>query len=141
MLFFVALFPYFAISSDDTAASARRAGCLLPPTCLALGTVAFSEFEDSGEVKFSHTFSLLLRETSREERVLCKARMCSCVEAVNIFFGSFFSFKTGRNAMGAVFGVTSSTRNALVVSTNSACLRCARASVPLALCVHAVPQS
>ncbi|CAN0021601.1 unnamed protein product [Pylaiella littoralis] len=49
MLFFVALFPYFALTSDATPASSRRAGCLLPPTCLALGTLAFAEFEDSGE--------------------------------------------------------------------------------------------
>lgn len=50
LVFFIALFPYFAISGDDVSAGSRRAGCLLPPTCLALGTVAFSEFEDSGEV-------------------------------------------------------------------------------------------
>ncbi|CAN0381436.1 unnamed protein product, partial [Laminaria digitata] len=43
--FFVALFPYFALTNDDVAPSARRAGCLLPPTCLALGTLAFTEFE------------------------------------------------------------------------------------------------
>ncbi|CAN0481151.1 unnamed protein product, partial [Hapterophycus canaliculatus] len=45
MLFFVALFPYFALEADDTPAASRRLGCLLPPTCLALGTVAFTEFE------------------------------------------------------------------------------------------------
>lgn len=50
MLFFVALFPFFVLQGADTPASSRRWGCLLPPTCLALGTVAFSEFEDSGEV-------------------------------------------------------------------------------------------
>lgn len=50
MLFFVALFPYFVLQGADTLATSRRWGCLLPPTCLALGTVAFSEFEDSGEV-------------------------------------------------------------------------------------------
>lgn len=50
MLFFVALFPFFVLEGADTPASSRRWGCLLPPTCLALGTVAFSEFEDSGEV-------------------------------------------------------------------------------------------
>ncbi len=49
-MFFVALFPYFFLESDSTPASSRRAGCLLPPTCLALGTLAFAEFEDSGEV-------------------------------------------------------------------------------------------
>ncbi|CAN0116974.1 unnamed protein product, partial [Discosporangium mesarthrocarpum] len=49
MAFFVALFPYFSVSSNDTPAADRRAACLLPPTCLALGTVSFSEFEDSGE--------------------------------------------------------------------------------------------
>lgn len=48
--FFVVLFPYFALTGDDVPASARRAGCLLPPTCLALGTLPFVEFEDSGEV-------------------------------------------------------------------------------------------
>lgn len=46
----MALFPYFALQADNTPASSRRAGCLLPPTCLALGTVAFAEFEDSTEV-------------------------------------------------------------------------------------------
>ena len=50
MLFFVALFPYFALEGQGISASSRRAGCLLPPTCLALGTLAFAEFEDSGEV-------------------------------------------------------------------------------------------
>ncbi|CAM9958417.1 unnamed protein product, partial [Discosporangium mesarthrocarpum] len=49
MAFFVALFPFFAVSSNDTAPANRRAACLLPPTCLALGTIAFTEFEDSGE--------------------------------------------------------------------------------------------
>ncbi|CAN0169452.1 unnamed protein product, partial [Ectocarpus fasciculatus] len=49
MLFFVSLFPYFAVQSDDTSANDRRLACLLPPTCLALGTISFSEFEDSGE--------------------------------------------------------------------------------------------
>ncbi|CAN0443024.1 unnamed protein product, partial [Laminaria digitata] len=47
--FFVALFPYFALDGNAVTGSARRAGCLLPPTCLALGTLAFAEFEDSGE--------------------------------------------------------------------------------------------
>lgn len=51
-MFFVALFPYFALEGDGTSAGARRAGCLLPPTCLALGTLAFAEYEDSGEVRY-----------------------------------------------------------------------------------------
>lgn len=50
MVFFIALFPFFSISGDDVSPSSRRAGCLLPPTCLALGTMAFTEYEDSGEV-------------------------------------------------------------------------------------------
>lgn len=50
LLFFVALFPYFFLTGDSSTANARRAGCLLPPTCLALGTVVFVEYEDSGEV-------------------------------------------------------------------------------------------
>ena len=50
LAFFIALFPYFAVSSDDTDAGSRRAACLLTPTCLALGTLSFSEYEDSGEV-------------------------------------------------------------------------------------------
>ena len=50
LVFFIALFPYFAVSDDDTDASSRRAACLLPPTCLALGTLTFTEYEDSGEV-------------------------------------------------------------------------------------------
>ncbi|CAM9405596.1 unnamed protein product, partial [Scytosiphon promiscuus] len=49
LLFFIALFPYFSLEADDTSAASRRLGCLLPPTCLALGTVAFTEYEDSGE--------------------------------------------------------------------------------------------
>ncbi|CAM9541397.1 unnamed protein product [Ascophyllum nodosum] len=49
LAFFVALFPYFAVSSDNTDAGSRRAACLLPPTCLALGTLSFAEYEDSGE--------------------------------------------------------------------------------------------
>ncbi|CAM9216529.1 unnamed protein product, partial [Ectocarpus fasciculatus] len=49
LCFFVALFPYFVLVTNGTPASHRRGGCLLPPTCLALGTVAFAEFEDSGE--------------------------------------------------------------------------------------------
>ena len=53
MLFFAALFPYFALTGDDTPANSRRTGCLLPPTCLALGTVSFAEFEDSGEVRLA----------------------------------------------------------------------------------------
>lgn len=50
MVFFVALFPFFALTGDDVTPSSRRAGCLLPPTCLALGTIPFTEYEDSGEV-------------------------------------------------------------------------------------------
>eukprot|EP00903_Cladosiphon_okamuranus_P016293 g15025.t1 len=50
MVFFVALLPFFAFQTDDTPAGSRRAGCLLPPTCLALGTLAFLEYKDSGEV-------------------------------------------------------------------------------------------
>lgn len=50
MIFFLCLFPYFAVEPNDTPAGSRRAACLLPPTCLALGTLAFAEFEDSGEV-------------------------------------------------------------------------------------------
>eukprot|EP00903_Cladosiphon_okamuranus_P008962 g8576.t1 len=49
MVFFISLFPFFAVEPSDTPAGSRRAACLLPPTCLALGTVAFSEYEDSGE--------------------------------------------------------------------------------------------
>ena len=53
MVFFICLFPYFAVEPNGTPASSRRAACLLPPTCLALGTLAFAEFEDSGEVNVS----------------------------------------------------------------------------------------
>ncbi len=49
--FFVALFPYFAVDSEGSSTNQRRAACLLPPTCLALGTVPLVEFEDSGVVR------------------------------------------------------------------------------------------
>ncbi|CAM9263174.1 unnamed protein product [Hapterophycus canaliculatus] len=55
IVFFVALFPYFVLTADGTPASSRRWACLLPPTCLALGTLAFAEFEDSGEGVTSDT--------------------------------------------------------------------------------------
>ena len=50
ILFFAALFPYFAVDQDGVSSNQRRAACLLPPTCLALGTVPLREFEDSGVV-------------------------------------------------------------------------------------------
>lgn len=51
LLFFVALFPYFAVSDKEgVTANQRRAACLLPSTCLALGTVPLVEFEDAGVV-------------------------------------------------------------------------------------------
>ncbi|CAM9259808.1 unnamed protein product [Ectocarpus sp. 4 AP-2014] len=49
LLFFFALFPYFAVSDKEgITANQRRAACLLPSTCLALGTVPLVEFEDAG---------------------------------------------------------------------------------------------
>lgn len=50
LLFFVALFPYFAVDKEGVSANSRRAACLLPPTCLALGTLPLTEFEDAGVV-------------------------------------------------------------------------------------------
>ncbi|CAN0348380.1 unnamed protein product [Pylaiella littoralis] len=48
LMFFVALFPYFAVDQEGVTVNQRRAACLLPPTCLALGTIPLTEFEDSG---------------------------------------------------------------------------------------------
>lgn len=67
ILFFAALFPYFAVDQDGVSSNQRRAACLLPPTCLALGTVPLREFEDSGVVRmflYCALFSALLLWTS-----------------------------------------------------------------------------
>mmetsp|Transcript_6325 Transcript_6325/g.7912 ORF Transcript_6325/g.7912 Transcript_6325/m.7912 type:complete len:1988 (-) Transcript_6325:343-6306(-) len=45
MAFFASLFPYFGVSSGTNAQ--KTATCLLPASCLAIGTDAFSAYEDA----------------------------------------------------------------------------------------------
>ena len=50
MIFFAALMPYFsdAVSGEEATSTAQVMSCLLPPTAFALGSQAFSVFEDGG---------------------------------------------------------------------------------------------
>ncbi len=47
MVFFVSVFPYFAVNGD-TSNSSILAICILPASCLAIGTIPLSTYEDSG---------------------------------------------------------------------------------------------
>ncbi|CAM9360676.1 unnamed protein product [Chrysoparadoxa australica] len=58
VIFFMSLFPYFAVDTDGTSASARLAACVFPPTCLAVGTLPFIDYEDSGIGVTAETFAI-----------------------------------------------------------------------------------
>lgn len=45
MIFFAAYFPYYAVNDPQFSTSSKTAACLLAPTCFALGSEVFADYE------------------------------------------------------------------------------------------------
>jgi len=77
LFFFSSVFPYFAVNDSEADPTVKAITCLLPATCLALGTDAFVIFEDAaigvttytvnqetnGSIAFSTVLAMLLVDT------------------------------------------------------------------------------